>query len=98
MRLASVDYDARGRKTYYDPQVHWSAPWRDSYTYDENGRIVEAQRAGTDGKTGYDMSDPAALIYHLDRTKKSRSILRVETTLVSPPTGQSDLPAETGSN
>jgi hypothetical protein len=101
MRLVSVDYDARGRKTYYDPLVHWSAPWRDSYAYDESGGIVDVQREGTDGKTRYDMSDPAALIYHLDRAKKGRSILRVETTLVSPtkvPTGQSDLPAEAGSN
>lgn len=40
VRLASVDYDARGRGATYDPRLHWSAPWRDEFVYGPDGALT----------------------------------------------------------
>lgn len=38
-RLVSIDYDARGRGVYYDPRLHWSAPWVDRFRYASDGML-----------------------------------------------------------
>ncbi|MDU9006135.1 hypothetical protein [Sedimentitalea todarodis] len=38
-RLVSVDYDAKGREVYYDPRLHWSAPWVDRFNYALDGTL-----------------------------------------------------------
>lgn len=38
-RLISVDYDAKGRGVYYDPRLHWSAPWVDRFKYASDGML-----------------------------------------------------------
>lgn len=43
-RLISVDYDAEGRETYYDPLLYWTAPWMDRISYDATGAIAEITR------------------------------------------------------
>ena len=77
MRLASVDYDARGRKTYYDPQVHWSAPWRDSYAYDAAGKITDWTREGADGTTRLDLTELTGATYRIDRKRPASPILEM---------------------
>ncbi|SIO48408.1 hypothetical protein SAMN05444722_2533 [Rhodovulum sp. ES.010] len=75
-RLVSIDYDARARGQYYDPVLHWSAPWKDTARYDAAGtlagwdrqrpgavpRFVPETGADADGGFRYsvDRSDPAA--------------------------------------
>jgi hypothetical protein len=49
MRLVSVDYDAAGRGRAFDPMLHWSAPWRDAFTYAPDGSLAGVLRTGTDG-------------------------------------------------
>lgn len=49
MRLVSVDYDAVGRGRAFDPMLHWSAPWRDTFTYTPEGSLVSVLRTGSDG-------------------------------------------------
>lgn len=36
IRLEEVDFDALAAKRDYDPVLHWSAPWRDVYAYDNH--------------------------------------------------------------
>jgi hypothetical protein len=50
-RLLSVDYDAMGRGRAFDPLLHWSAPWRDTFRYAPDGTLAGVQRSGTDGTT-----------------------------------------------
>lgn len=45
LRLNSINYDALGRDTYYDPVVHWSAPWTDTAIVDTSGTLTEWRRA-----------------------------------------------------
>ncbi len=46
MRLAEVDYDAKRRGAFFDPMLHWSAPWRDVYHHDVAGRLTGWTRIG----------------------------------------------------
>lgn len=44
-RIASIDYDATGRRRSFDPLLHWTAPWRDEFHYDpETGRATHVTR------------------------------------------------------
>lgn len=52
--LKSVDYDANGRKDPFDPLLHWSAPWRDEFAYDENGVLIGWDRHDARGVTRFD--------------------------------------------
>ena len=52
-RLASIDYDAKGRKAYYDPVLYWSAPWTDVARYDDAGALLGWDRRGADGETRF---------------------------------------------
>ncbi len=49
MRLVSVDYDAAGGGRRLDPVLHWSAPWRDAFSYAPDGSLAGVLRTGTDG-------------------------------------------------
>ncbi len=49
-RLVSIDYDAEGRKAYYDPLLYWTAPWADTLSYDRAGGIAGITRR-TNGDT-----------------------------------------------
>jgi hypothetical protein len=77
MRLASVDYDARGRKTYYDPKVHWSAPWRDNYAYDASGKITGWTRESADGATRLGMTELTGATYRIDRKRPASPTLEM---------------------
>ncbi|MEO3417095.1 hypothetical protein AAFO92_20765 [Roseovarius sp. CAU 1744] len=44
MRLTSVNYDAKRRKSFYDPVLYWSAPWTDILTYDDASGGLEITR------------------------------------------------------
>ncbi|MEY8830413.1 hypothetical protein AB9K34_18725 [Sedimentitalea sp. XS_ASV28] len=55
-RLVSVDYDARGRGAYYDPRLHWSAPWRDRFSYAPDGALTGWTRTTVDGQEDYGAS------------------------------------------
>jgi len=49
LRLDSIDYDATARAARYDPILHWSAPWRDTFRYAPSGVLLGWQRRqGTD--------------------------------------------------
>lgn len=50
-RLVSVDYDAAGREVRFDPVLHWTAPWRDALTHDDQGRVTGWTRHLADGGT-----------------------------------------------
>lgn len=47
MRLAETDYDGNQRGATYDPLLWWSAPWRDLYHYDAQGRLTGWARQST---------------------------------------------------
>ena len=49
-RLVSVDYDARGRKTPYDPLLFWSAPWSDTAIYGAEDQLTGWDRQYADGR------------------------------------------------
>jgi hypothetical protein len=44
MRLMSIDYTGEDRLAYFDPLLHWTAGWRDEFTYDLNGDMVGWKR------------------------------------------------------
>lgn len=43
-RLVSVDYDALGRDVQYDPDIFWTAAWKDTLIYDKTGKLTEFNR------------------------------------------------------
>ncbi|MFV2051358.1 hypothetical protein ACEWPJ_01080 [Aliiroseovarius sp. YM-037] len=48
-RLLSIDYDAVGRGAAFDPILHWSAGWRDTFRYDEGGTLIGWDRTDASG-------------------------------------------------
>jgi hypothetical protein len=76
-RLLSVDYDALGRDTYYDPELHWSAFWRDEAVHGGGGERVAWRRRTSEGEQSI-IQDPARdLHYRIDRTWPRTPVLRV---------------------
>lgn len=53
-RIVSVDYAARKRGQYYDPLLYWSAPWTDSFRYDDGGNLQGWTRIGPNSTTEFD--------------------------------------------
>ncbi|WP_143030554.1 hypothetical protein [Ruegeria halocynthiae] len=49
MRLHTIDYDAEGRSAPYDPLLHWSAAWQDTFDYDHAGQLNQWRRVSADG-------------------------------------------------
>ncbi len=79
-RISSIDYDAVGRKVYFDPQLYWSAEWVDQARYDESGnRLIGWDRATAEGVSlGFaaENSGNEALGYALDFGNQRTPILR----------------------
>lgn len=49
-RPVEVDYRAGAPGPGFDPLLFWTAPWRDRFTYDEEGRLAGWTRIGEDGE------------------------------------------------
>jgi hypothetical protein len=65
--LLSVDYDAINRWAYFDPVLHWSAPWTDVPIRDgAGGAITGWTRTLRDGSV---LTAPAAGAYVVDRSR-----------------------------
>jgi hypothetical protein len=64
--LLSVDYDAINRWAYFDPVLHWSAPWTDVPIRDAAGAITGWTRTMRDGT---EATVPAARSYRIDRAR-----------------------------
>lgn len=64
MRLVSVNYDAAGRSTEFDPRLFWTGAWRDEMRYDAEGQLAGWQRhdegPGGAGQGGQRVTDFAA--------------------------------------
>jgi hypothetical protein len=54
LQLVSVDYNALAREAAYDPLLHWSAPWRDVFTYDDSGTLTGWRREQGAEPQGFD--------------------------------------------
>ncbi|SFU07780.1 hypothetical protein SAMN05216236_12415 [Sedimentitalea nanhaiensis] len=74
MRLIEVDYDAIERGAYFDPVLHWSAPWTDRFAYLADGTLGGWSREENGMLTQFDArGNPVAggrVIYQLGRDRK----------------------------
>jgi hypothetical protein len=70
--LLSVDYDAIDRGAYYDPLLHWSAPWKDTPLRDVYGSITSWTRTGLDGRV---TTVGQAVPYRIDRVRPDQPVL-----------------------
>jgi hypothetical protein len=61
-----VDYDAINRWTYFDPVLHWSAPWTDVAIRDGAGAVTGWTRTMRDGT---ELTVPVARSYTIDRAR-----------------------------
>jgi hypothetical protein len=64
--LLAVDYDAINRWAYFDPILHWSAPWSDVAVRDGTGAITGWTRTYRGGTSA---AVPATMTYRLDRSR-----------------------------
>jgi hypothetical protein len=64
--LLSVNYDAINRWAYFDPVLHWAAPWTDTPIRDSAGAITGWTRTMRDGAQA---TVPAAGAYSIDRSR-----------------------------
>jgi hypothetical protein len=74
-RLLSVDYDALGRSASYDPELHWSAGWRDEAVYHAQGELAAWRRSmsSAPGSVTVVLRDA---IHTIDRTRPHAPFLR----------------------
>ncbi|WP_132541294.1 hypothetical protein [Rhodovulum euryhalinum] len=81
-RLVSIDYDAAARGAYFDPVLHWTAPWTDEARYDLDGTPLGWNRRWADGRERFvsfrEMGNPAEPRYRIDRTAPERPQLRFD--------------------
>ena len=73
-RLVSIDYDAAAREVYFDPFLHWTAPWTDTARRDAEGHLIGWSRRYADGTSA---EIGAELAYAIDRSNQSRPTLRL---------------------
>jgi hypothetical protein len=71
-RLLSVDYDAISRWAYYDPLLHWSAPWTDAPIRDAAGTITGWTRTLNDGTVE---TVSRTQTYGVDRSRPDQPVL-----------------------
>jgi hypothetical protein len=64
--LLSVDYDAINRWAYFDPVLHWSAPWTEVPIRDGAGAVTGWTRTMRDGT---ELTVPVARSYTIDRAR-----------------------------
>jgi len=76
-RLTSIDYDARGRKAYFDPLLYWSAPWTDTARYDDAGLLLGWDRRGAEGEQVFVPASDAAVSIADPRISASNSLVSV---------------------
>ncbi len=80
MRLVEIDYDAIGRGAYFDPALHWSAPWSDRMAYGPDGGLQGWTRVQGDSRARFDArGDPVAGgrgTYRLDSDPRKLPVLR----------------------
>lgn len=81
MQLTDIDYGSAPAGRYYDPLLHWTAPWRD--TYDTSGNWIRqyhdgrpTQRFGADGRP---LSAPDTALRYVLRTREAQRILLEDT-------------------
>jgi hypothetical protein len=72
-QLASVDYDAAGHGAYFDPILHWTAPWTDRPIYDSAGTVIGWDRSRTTGDSAVVLLDQSG--YTIDRTTPRMPLL-----------------------
>ncbi|WP_209426785.1 hypothetical protein [Pararhodobacter sp. SW119] len=65
LRLHEIDYDAVAREARFDPVLHWSAPWRDVFDHDGDGRITGWTRHHADGGTSTHVLPEGATGYRI---------------------------------
>jgi hypothetical protein len=70
--LLSVDYDAIHRWAYYDPLLHWSAPWTDAPLRDDAGAITGWTRTAREGRIRTISSLQA---YRMDKDRPDQPLL-----------------------
>lgn len=79
LQSLSIDYDADSRKSYYDPTLHWSAPWVDTIQYDSDGKPLKWLRKIKDEtvllRSQDGLVDGRAISYTLKDTKKGRTLI-----------------------
>ena len=82
IRLVSTDYDAVTRQQSYDPTLYWSAPWTDTYRYDDSGHLVGWTRQTVDGELDFDadghLSDGRTISYPPPERINKQWVLRFE--------------------
>ena len=81
-KIASVNFDALGREESFDPALHWSAPWTDTFAYSEDGDLVgwvriEAGRA-TEFLADGGRADGASFDYLLEENANRVPILMMK--------------------
>ena len=78
MRIASVNYDATFRKSFYDPVIFWTATWTDLMRYDDSGGLVEVERQFRKKtqtlKNLYEMPDGQQVRYVLHERERHRKL------------------------
>lgn len=78
-RLLSIDYDARGRSSYFDPLLYWTAAWSDKARYDKNGTLMGWYRTGSKEETALFIpteEDGGRALHEITKTKNGVPILR----------------------
>ncbi|MBK0327150.1 hypothetical protein I5535_07570 [Rhodobacteraceae bacterium F11138] len=79
MRLARIDYDAIGRGAYYDPLLHWSAPWVDRLSYLPDGTLAGWTRDQGAAVTRFDakgnLVDGREVTYQIPSNPKKMPLL-----------------------
>ncbi|MFK7751208.1 MAG: hypothetical protein AB8B51_01540 [Sedimentitalea sp.] len=75
--LHSVDYDALSRGTPFDPLLHWSAPWRDVFEYDAQGKMLGWKRAQGPQITAFDANEVGQGRYIKSDLAKGPPVLRL---------------------
>ena len=78
-RLSSIDYDAKGRGSYFDPLLYWSAAWTDTARYDSDNTLIGWDRLESDGESeGFVRHEPdaATRLYEISRRNSRQPILK----------------------
>ena len=70
--LASIDYDAAFRRVGFDPVLHWSARWTDTFSYAKDGTLLGWTRYEKLGQTRFDangrLPDGSEVVYRISDT------------------------------
>ena len=77
LRLVAIDYDAIGRERTFDPVLHWSAPWRDVFTHDAEGRITGWTRHFAEGGSEAFDRVETGTAHRLSRARGRPPVLRM---------------------